>query len=443
MQFNSVSFGDAVQMISGKTPSKQNSAFWNGTVPWISASSMDKFYVYSSGEQITEKALAESGIKYIDEGTPLLLVRGSILHHRVPISIPTRKVTINQDVKALRLKGDALDQDYFVAWLQASEKLLLEKVEFTGIGAGKLDTEVLNKLSIPCPSKKHQIFIGRLGKAINQQIELNNQIDETLESMAKAIFKEWFVDFGPVKAKAEGKKTFGMDDETAALFPDSFEESELGQTPKDWKVTTIDDVCIFQNGYAFKSNLMTTNSEDAKRIFKMGNIVKGGGFNADGSDDYYPNSETQGLDRYLAQKGDLLMCMTDMKNNVALLGNTALMPVSDKYLINQRVGLLRTKNLHKVNYPFLFLLTNEPIFLEELRSRANSGVQVNLSTEEIKKSKFILPSEAIHKSFDKLILPFYEKIESNRIENEHLKNTRDLLLPKLISGEIQLEDQNQ
>ena len=301
-----------------------------------------------------------------------------------------------------------------------------------------LNLKDVAQLPIPMPPKGQVELISAQAILFDDKILLNNQINETLESMVKAIFKEWFIDFGPVKSKAEGKKPFGMDDKTASLFPDNFQDSELGPVPKGWKVSSIDDVCIFQNGYAFKSNLMTTNPKDAKRIFKMGNIVKGGGFNADGSDDYYPNSETHELDRYLAKKGDLLMCMTDMKNNVALLGNTALMPVSDKYLVNQRVGLLRTKNSKTVNYPFLFLLTNESVFLEELRSRANSGVQVNLSTEEIKRSKFVVPSEVVHQAFDEMALPVFEQIESNRKENEYLKNTRDLFLPRLISGEIEL-----
>ncbi len=242
MSFKSIRFGDAVQMISGKTPSKAELTFWDGDIPWISASSMDKLYVSSSTEQITKKALAESGIKFIEKGTPLLLVRGSILHQRIPISVPTRHVTINQDVKALRLKTKEIQPDFFLAWLIASERQLLEKVEFTGIGAGKLDTEVLNKLLIPCPPDEKQQFIGELSKSLNDKIELNSQMNNSLESMAKAIFKEWFIDFGPVKAKAEGKKPFGMDDETTALFPDSFEKSELGLIPKGWKYEKLENL---------------------------------------------------------------------------------------------------------------------------------------------------------------------------------------------------------
>lgn len=290
------------------------------------------------------------------------------------------------------------------------------------------------------PTLEYQKFVISQLRTLDDKIELNRKMNKTLEAMAQALFKSWFVDFEPVKSKAKGKKPFGLDVEVASLFPNSFEESKFGLIPKGWEVSTIENVCIFLNGYAFKSNLMTTTSVDAKRIFKMGNIIKGGGFNPNGCNDYYPNSEIKNLSRYLAQKGDLLMCMTDMKNNVALLGNTALMPVSDEYLVNQRVGLLRTKEPHIVNHPFLFLLTNESTFLEELRSRANSGVQVNLSTEQIKKSKFILPSVSIHKFFDKIALPIFEKIEINCKESEYLKNLRNLLLPKLISGQIRIKD---
>src|SRR6185312_1274505 len=96
---------------------------------------------------------------------------------------------------------------------------------------------------VDIPKLETQVKVVSILKKIDDKIELNNQINETLESMAKAIFKEWFIDFGPVKAKAEGKKPFGMDDETAALFPDRFEESELGLIPSGWSINTIGESC--------------------------------------------------------------------------------------------------------------------------------------------------------------------------------------------------------
>lgn len=302
---------------------------------------------------------------------------------------------------------------------------------------------------------------------LDQKIELNRQTNQTLEEMAQAVFKSWFVDFEPTRAKIKahengqnptraamaalaGKTIEQLDvlspkqletlTTTAALFPDTLVNSELGEIPGGWEVACIDDVCNFQNGYAFKSKDMTKSPIASYKVFKMGHIQKGGGLNRAGTKNYYEKKNCERLDRYLIKKGDLLMCMTDMKNNVALLGHTALMDVDNEYILNQRVGLLRSKNKMIANYPFLYILTNSERFIEDLRSRANSGVQVNLSTNEIKNTKFILPSKDIHIAFDSLVERAQENIFSLETEQDYLSELRDTLLPKLLSGEIDLSE---
>ena len=424
MSFNSVSFGDSVQMISGKTPSKQNPEFWNGDIPWISASSMDKLYVSSSGEKITEKALNQSGIKYIDEGTPLLLVRGSILHQRIPISIPTRKVTINQDVKALKLKNDNLDPDYFVAWLMASEKSLLEKVEFTGIGAGKLDTEVLNKLSIPCPNKEQQVFIGQLAKSINQKIELNNQINETLESMAKSIFKEWFINFGPVKAKADGKKPFGMDDETASLFPDSFEESELGQVPKGWNISSLYDLADWQNGMAFKASHFSDSGLPIVKIVEL----------KSGIDVSTKRTDQKHEEKFKIRDGEILFSWSGSPETSI---DAFIWDKGDAWL-NQHIFKVTSKEYGK-EFTYSLLKHLKPVFIEIARNKQTTGLG-HVTVADLKRLQSVVPKIELINAFNIFVGPILNKIFVNLKENQFLVKTRDLILPKLISGEISLND---
>ena len=174
----------------------------------------------------------------------------------------------------------------------------------------------------------------------------------------------------------------------------------------------------------------------------MGNIIKGGGFNPSATKSWIKKSESSDLSKYLIKKGDLLMCMTDMKGNVALLGHTALMDVDNEYLLNQRVGLLRVSNDIEIDYPYLYLLTNHHIFLTNLRGRANSGVQVNLSTKEIKHSKIIIPPKIVNQKFNKVVKPIFDIIFNNNIEIQKLTKTRDTLLPKLMSGEVDVSKIN-
>ena len=211
--------------------------------------------------------------------------------------------------------------------------------------------------------------------------------------------------------------------------------------PSDWEIVSLDTIVDFQNGYAFKSkDLLNEPSAKCYQVFKQGHIARGGGLIPDGTKSWYPKNIDSKLKKFVLKKGDILMAMTDMKDNVAILGNTAIMPIDNEYIVNQRVGHLRTNGYKGITYPFVYLLTNSNDFLVDLRSRANSGVQVNLSSNEIKTSQTVLPSEKVNKDFSDITLPMFETIINNQLENKRLVQLRDTLLPKLISGELDVSD---
>lgn len=273
-------------------------------------------------------------------------------------------------------------------------------------------------LDISVPTLKEQKVIAATLSCLDDKIELNNRMNKNLEEMVQAIFKSWFVDFEPFQ---DGE----------------FEDSELGMIPKGWRVGNLDECIDFYNGYAFKSKeLLDYEEVDGYRVFKMGHIKKGGGLNSDGTKSWISKSDCKQLGKYVLKKGDLLMCMTDMKGNVALLGHTALMNVDDVYIVNQRVGLLRVNNAFGIGFPYLYILTNSRFFIEDLRGRANSGVQVNLSTSEIKGSKLVIAPEEVNTKFNNIVRPMFDKIFEIVQENQILTVMRDTLLPKLMSGEI-------
>ena len=110
------------------------------------------------------------------------------------------------------------------------------------------------------------------------------------------------------------------------------------------------------------------------------------------------------------------------------------------HILNQRVALLRTTGKYGIDYPFISLLTNSIDFVSDLRSRANSGVQVNLSATEIKNSKLMIPSVEVNKEFNSLVKPLFETMIEHDLENLHLVELRNTLLPKLMSGELNVSD---
>ena len=293
---------------------------------------------------------------------------------------------------------------------------LLDSIDFTpfitGSAQPKLSQQSLSKIYLKLPPLPTQQKISTILSSIDDKIELNNKINDNLEQQAQAIFKSWFVDFEP----------FG------------------GNLPEDWRLGTLADIADYYNGYAFSSKeLLNEPTDDCLDVFKQGHIKKGGGFNSEGTKSWYPLSKCKNLQNYILKKGDILMAMTDMKGNVAILGNTSIMPVDDKYIVNQRVGLLRAKKDLNIDYPYLYLLTNEHNFLMDLRSRANSGVQVNLSSSAIKESEINIAPKEIYSKFNNIVLPLFEQTLANQLENQKLASLRDNLLPKLMSGELDVD----
>ena len=275
------------------------------------------------------------------------------------------------------------------------------------------DKTSIMQYEVPVFDVDPQRKIASVLRCLDEKIELNSAINNNLEQQAKALFKSWFVDFEPFN----------------------------GTMPSDWEIVPLEKIADFQNGYAFKSKeLLNEPSPDCYQVFKQGHIARGGGFIPNGTKSWYSKNLASKLEKFVLKKGDILMAMTDMKDNVAILGNTAIMPLDNEYIVNQRVGHLRANGYKGVTYPFIYLLTNNTDFLVDLRSRANSGVQVNLSSSEIKASQTVLPSEEVNNSFSDITLPMFEIIINNQLENQRLAQLRDTLLPKLMSGELDVSD---
>ena len=267
----------------------------------------------------------------------------------------------------------------------------------------------LAPMPIALPDFETQEKIVEILSSIEGKIQNNNAINENLLQQAKAILTAFFIDFSH----------FG------------------GKVPTDWEQGSLQDIVDFSNGYAFKSKeLLDSPTNDCYHVFKQGHINRGGGFNSGGTKSWYPISKCANLFKYILRKGDVLMAMTDMKDNVAILGNTALMTVDNQYILNQRVGLLRSNGYRSTSYAYIYLLTNSFDFLKDLRSRANSGVQVNLSSAEIKASPVWIATDAVNKEFNSLTEPLLTMIMANDIENQKLAKIRDALLPRLMSGEL-------
>jgi type I restriction enzyme S subunit len=394
--------GDVTRWASGGTPSKQNPEYWGGSIAWISASSMKAKICANSDERITEEAV-RSGARMCDPGTILLLVRGSELHKRIPIGVATKRVAFNQDVKAITTCSGDLSGDYLYYLLKGSEEFLLNSVEFTGIGAGKLETPFLQDLVFPLPTREEQAAITDFMIALDDKIELNRKTNETLEAMAKALFKSWFVDFDPVRAKAEGRPT-GLPGEISDLFPDSFEGSELGEIPSGWEVGGLEEFLVLQREFDLPA---------PQRIKGAYPVVAASGVSGTHNE---PMAFAPGV----------------VTGRSGVLGKVFYIQ-TDFFPLNTTLWAKEFRLATPIYGYFLLCDIDFAVF--------NAGSAVpTLNRNHLGSLRFPLPTKALVVSFTEVAVDLMKRKEGIVAETSNLSATRDALLPKLISGEIRIPD---
>ena len=293
------------------------------------------------------------------------------------------------------------------------------------------------KLKLAIPELPEQKAIARILSSLDDKIELNRQMNETLEAIAQTIFKSWFVNFDPVRAKIEGRQPAGMDAATAALFPDELEESSLGQIPKGWKVKAVGDLVDIKHGYAFKGEFFRTEPP-GDILLTPGNFARGGGF----KDDKFKYYIGEVPEDFVLDEGDLLVSMTDLSKAGDTLGYPALIPPPRKslYLHNQRLGKVIVKLNVPVSKFHLYYLLRTDEYRHEVLASATGTTVKHTSPDRIKNFKFPFPNNETSLRFGEVIAPMYEKFSANQEESRTLAAIRDTLLPKLMAGEIQVKD---
>ncbi|WP_081096629.1 restriction endonuclease subunit S [Vibrio sp. CUB2] len=417
--------GDLVKFTSGGTPSKSNEAYWGGDIPWISASSMDSTRYSESDLKVTTEG-SKNGTRLVPEGTVLLLVRGGALHNKIPVGITTREVTFNQDVKALVPKTDEITPWYLLFWLISIKKTLLAKVENTGIGAGKLDTKILQELEVPLPPRAELKKLEKFCKALDDKIILNTDTNQTLEQMAQAIFKSWFVDFDPVKAKMNGEQPEGMNAATASLFPEKLVESELGLIPDGWNIKSIKD---------FGDVICGKTPSKKNADFYGGDVpfikipdTHGKVFITETSDTLTQAGDESQPKKRIPENSICVSC-------IATVGQVFI--TTKPSHTNQQINSVVPYDQNSLYYLF-FKFKGLNKHFHDLASGGSATLNMNTST--FSKVALVRPTADVLEAFHKTVGGLMEKMLANQLENATLSELRDTLLPKLLSGEIELKE---
>ena len=414
--WNLLSINECADVIGGGTPSTKNSDYWDGNIPWISpkdlSNNKDK-YITNGKRFITELGLEKSSAKLLPANSLLLSSRAPIGY----LAINAKPVATNQGFKSLILK-DEFDVEFFYY-------LFKQKTEFiksfaSGSTFQEVSGSVVKNLSFLIPPKQEQEKISNILSKLDKKIELNQQMNETLEEIAKTLFKYWFIEFDPVRAKAEGRPT-GLSKEISDLFPDSFEDSELGKIPKGWEVKPLDEIADFLNGLSLQKY---PESEEHPKypVLKIAQLREGSTNDQDVFSSGIP-------DDYIIRNGDYIFSWSASLLSKFWMGGDA--------ALNQHLFKVTSKD-----YPDWFYAGWVEKHLDNFSSIASSVATSmgHIKRSDLKDAKTITPSIQTISKLSEYFSNLRKKANLCLLENTVLSDLRDTLLPKLISGELQIKD---
>lgn len=336
--------------------------------------------------------------------------------------------TFNGFCKRLRPKPDSDLLPEYVGYYLRSPKFRQAMLALSSMSTrASLNNEMIGRLEISFPPSRIQTRISEILKSLDDRITLLRGTNATLEAIAQALFKSWFVDFDPVRAKQEGQVPEGMDEATAALFPDGFEESALGAVPRGWRGSTLGESCSYLNRgispkYLEHGGVLVINQKCVRD------------FAVDLSKARRHDASLRRIDGRELAVGDVLVNST----GVGTLGRVAqVLNVPETAIVDSHVTVVRAGTVISWPYLGLVLMRMQPTI--EAMGEGTTG-QTELSRGKLAELKMVVPPAPLLKVFDATVTPLKLRIAENAQQAQTLSTLRDTLLPRLISGQLRLPD---
>ena len=407
--------GQLGKVITGKTPSTGKSEYWSGDYPFITIPDLsDLPYVEYSARTLSESGAAAIKSQLLPENSVLMSCIATI----GKCGITTKPSFTNQQINSV-IPNEKVNP-LFLLYLFRNLGVEMTKYGSGGTVYSNISKSLFESIEVEIPdSLDTQLAIANVLASLDAKIANNNARSKTLEEIAQAIFKSWFIDFDPVKAKMAGEIPAGMDTATAALFPDSMQESELGIIPKGWTVEKFGEV----------NDLL------------MGQSPPGNTYNSEGEGLPFYQGRTDFGFRFPKQR---IFCTQE--NRVALPGETLVSvraPVGD---VNQAIekciigrGVAATMHKSKSGaYTFSLLKSLYP----RLAYYNGEGTVFGaINRSDFNNMSVVEPTAPLVESYEAICGPMNQQIRSLFLATEALIQLRDSLLPRLISGELQIPEE--
>ena len=395
MEWKEVRLGDVcTRVCSGGTPKSTNLSYYGGEIPWLNTKEIDFNRIYSTEKTITDSGLNNSSAKWIVPNTVTVAMYGATAGKSCIVKVP---MTTNQACCNLTINDEVADYEFVYYTLKNDYTTLASLAN--GGAQQNLNAQIIKDYVLKMPSLADQHRIASILSSLDRKIELNNKINADLEEMAQAIFKNWFVDFEPFK---NGK----------------FVDSELGMIPEGWKVGTLEDIAEITMGQSPAGNSLNENGEGM--IFYQGSSDFGFRF---------PSIRVFTTEpKRLAVANSVLFSVRAPVGDI----NVA----KEECCIGRGVASIKSKYGHD-SYLFYAMKSLHKLF-DSFDGEGTVFGSINKKT--LSAIQILLPSDGIVEQFNNVASSFDDRIRSLSDENSRLSLLRDTLLPRLMSGDLEVPE---
>ena len=391
------------RICSGGTPKSTCEEFYGGTIPWLNTKEVNFNRIYETESTITQTGYNNSSAKWVDANSIIVAMYGNTAGKVALAKIP---LTTNQ--ACCNLTIDELKADYRYLFYYLLSQYDIIKSKANGAAQQNLNAQQIKDLLIPLPSLETQRVISDILTALDDKIELNNRINHNLEEQAQALYKSWFVDFEPFK---DGK----------------FVESELGMIPEGWRVLPAESICPINIGKTPPRSEHTWFSSDKQNItwVSISDMGNAGCF-INSSAETLTKEAVEKFNIKVVPQGSILLSFKLTIGRVAIAGK--------ELTSNEAIARFEASDYQR---SFLFL-TLKSYDYSSLGSTSSIATAVN--SKIIKSMPIICPTDKIMTDFHFLTNDIFTEIQIRQEETSRLSELRDSLLPKLMSGELKINE---
>lgn len=414
---------DALIDYRGKTPEKTDSG-----IPLVTAKIIKNGRIEKASEFIAEEGYDAWMRRGIPQTGDVVMTTEAPLGEVAQLG--KEKIALAQRVVTLRGKAGLLDSTYLLYLLQTEEMQDQLKARATGTTVLGIKQSELRKVSVTLPPIDLQKNAASVLSAVDARIDLLRETNTTLEAIAQALFKSWFVDFDPVHAKQQGREPEGMDAATAALFPDSFEESELGLVPSGWRASTLDEISTVGIGKTpprKEQHWFSENPSDMRWVSIRDMGISGAYIST--TSEYLTR---ESIDRFNVR---LIPDNTAILSFKMTIGRVAIS--EGEMTTNEAIAHFKLDEQSPLSTEFIYLHLKQ---FDYSTLSSTSSIADAVNSKIVKAIPVLLPTKSVITSFQNNVSSLFQRIKNIEQQLETLSTLRDTLLPRLISGQLRLPE---